>query len=64
VFVRVQLEADLTGTFKLRKVELQKQGFDPSVIAEPLFARDDTKKAYVPLTREVHRAICCGEWVL
>jgi fatty-acyl-CoA synthase len=62
VFVRVQLEADLTGTFKLRKVDLQKQGFDPGLVGEPLFARDDGAKAYVPLTREVHAAICAGQW--
>ena len=64
VFVRVQLEADLTGTFKLRKVDLQKQGFDPGLVGEPLFARDDGAKAYVPLTREVHAAICAGAWPL
>ena len=63
-FVRVQLEADLTGTFKLRKVDLQKQGFDPGLVAEPLFARDDAARAYVPLTREVHAAICGGKWAL
>ena len=63
-FVRVQLQADLTGTFKLRKVDLQKQGFDPGAVDEPLFARDDGKKAYVPLTREVHAAICEGRWGL
>jgi fatty-acyl-CoA synthase len=62
VFVRVQLEADMTGTFKLRKVDLQRQGFDPGVVGEPLFARDDAAKAYVPLTREVHAAICAGAW--
>jgi fatty-acyl-CoA synthase len=63
-FVRVQLEADLTGTFKLRKVDLQKEGFDPGLVGEPLFARDDATKAYVPLTREVHAAICGGKWSL
>ncbi|HEX3346063.1 MAG TPA: AMP-binding protein, partial [Polyangiaceae bacterium] len=64
VFVRVQAEADLTGTFKLRKVDLQKQGFDPALVAEPLFARDDAARAYVPLTREVHADICGGKWAL
>ena len=63
-FVRIQLQADLTGTFKLRKVDLQKQGFDPGVVDEPLFARDDAKKTYVPLTREVHAAICEGRWAV
>ena len=48
-FVRVQAAPDLTGTFKLRKVELQKQGFDPTASDDPLFVRDDERGAYVPL---------------
>jgi fatty-acyl-CoA synthase len=63
-FVRLQPEADLTGTFKLRKVDLQKQGFDPDLVPEPLFARDDAARAYVPLTREIHEAIRGGKWAL
>lgn len=63
-FVRIQLEADLTGTFKLRKVDLQKQGFDPDAVGEPLFARDDTTRSYVPLSREVYGAIRAGKWML
>ncbi len=50
VFVRLLGEAQLTGTFKLRKVDLQAQGFDPSVTRDRLFVRDDALEAYVPLT--------------
>jgi fatty-acyl-CoA synthase len=32
LFVRVAAQADMTTTFKLRKVELQRQGFDPAVV--------------------------------
>ena len=28
---------EITGTFKQRKVELVKEGFDPSAIADPLY---------------------------
>jgi fatty-acyl-CoA synthase len=63
-FVRVQAEADLTGTFKLRKVDLQKQGFDPSVIDEPLFVRHDAERTYVKVTPEVFEEVREGRWAL
>lgn len=58
LFVRVAPAADMTTTFKLRKVELQRQGFDPALCGDPLFVRDDAAGRYVPLTREaVARAL-------
>ena len=50
VFVRLVAEPDMTTTFKLRKVDLQRQGFDPAIVADPLFVRDEEARAYVPLT--------------
>lgn len=50
VFVRLQNEASLTGTFKLRKVELQNEGFDLTRVKDPLYVRDDRLQAFVPLT--------------
>jgi fatty-acyl-CoA synthase len=60
-FVRLQQDVDLTGTFKVRKVDLQKDGFDPATIDEPLFFRDDANRTYAPLTADAHRAIANGE---
>ncbi|MDR3507000.1 MAG: long-chain-acyl-CoA synthetase [Caulobacteraceae bacterium] len=51
VFVRLQPEMEITGTFKYRKVDLVKDGFDPSVIKQPLFVRDGDK-GYVKLTKD------------
>ena len=31
LFLRIQPEMDITSTFKHKKTELQKEGFDPSV---------------------------------
>jgi fatty-acyl-CoA synthase len=59
-FVRVQEAPDLTGTFKLRKVELQQQGFDPAASEDPLFARDDGQGAYVPFTHDTLTRIESG----
>ncbi len=61
VFVRLQREAEVTGTFKLRKVELQEEGYDPAKITEPLFVRDDAGRSYVPLDNEAHRRLLAGE---
>jgi fatty-acyl-CoA synthase len=50
VFVRVSAEAELTTTFKLRKIELQRAGYDPARARDALFVRDARRGRYVPLT--------------
>jgi fatty-acyl-CoA synthase len=50
VFVRLVQEADMTSTFKLRKIDLQRDGYDPGKVSDPLYVRDDETKTYVPLT--------------
>ncbi|NXK16053.1 S27A2 synthetase, partial [Arenaria interpres] len=40
-FVRIQDALEITGTFKQCKGNLVKEGFDPKVIKDPLFFRDD-----------------------
>jgi fatty-acyl-CoA synthase len=52
LFVRLAREADLTSTFKLRKIDLQREGYDPGRVRDPLWVRDEAAGAYVPLTRE------------
>jgi fatty-acyl-CoA synthase len=61
VFVRLQGEAEVTGTFKLRKVELQREGWNPATLADPLYIRDDAARDYVRLDTERHRAVEAGE---
>ena len=58
IFVRVPAAADMTTTYKLRKVDLQRQGFDAAQVSDPLFVRDDTARSYVPLgAAAVQRAL-------
>lgn len=52
LFVRLMDAPDMTGNYKLRKVDLQKQGFDLNLVKEPMFVRDDRLMTYVPLTVE------------
>ncbi|ALC38091.1 Fatp [Drosophila busckii] len=35
--IRLLTKVDLTGTFKLRKVDLQKEGYDPKVVSDALY---------------------------
>lgn len=53
VFVRLSGTADMTTTFKLRKVDLQRSGYDPALCrGDPLFIADPQAGRYVPLTPE------------
>ena len=53
VFVRISTSADITTTFKLRKVELQREGYDPDRVGDDrLFVADADAGAYVPLSKE------------
>ena len=53
LFVRLLAEQEMTGTFKIRKVDLQREGFDPQTIRDALYLRDEKAGAYVPLTAEL-----------
>jgi len=61
LFVRIVKTQETTGTFKLRKVALKQQGFDPALISEPLFALLDRNRGYKALTTEIHRRILSGK---
>lgn len=58
-FVRLLDTVELTGTFKLKKVDLQKEGFDPSEIKDKLYFRKG--KSFIPLTSELYRDIVEGK---
>ena len=46
VFLRLQPQIEVTGTFKQRKVDLVREGFDPSAIADPLYWYDPATGRY------------------
>ncbi len=50
LFVRVSRDADLTTTFKLRKIDLQRAGYDPQRTQDALYVRDARAGTYLPLT--------------
>ncbi|MBI3678252.1 MAG: long-chain-acyl-CoA synthetase [Proteobacteria bacterium] len=60
VFLRLQPEMQVTGTFKMRKVDLVKEGFDPRVIRDPLYVIDPATQTYVPLDDARYEEIVSG----
>jgi fatty-acyl-CoA synthase len=61
LFVRILPEMETTGTFKHRKVDLVREGFDPVRVADPLFFLDPEKVTYVPLDAATVDRITRGE---
>jgi acyl-CoA synthetase (AMP-forming)/AMP-acid ligase II len=60
-FVRVRAEMELTGTFKYLKSDLKKQGYDPHLVRDPLFVRNDQLRTYEPMSAERFDEICDGK---
>jgi fatty-acyl-CoA synthase len=60
VFLRLSPQIDVTGTFKQRKVDLVREGFDPAAIADPLYVFDADSGRYERLTAERHAGILAG----
>jgi fatty-acyl-CoA synthase len=60
LFLRIQPELEVTGTFKHRKVELVAEGFDPARVRDPLWFFDAERGGYVPLDGDLHARIVGG----
>lgn len=56
-FVRMRDQIDATNSFKQMKQKLQKEGFDPNIIKDPLYFLDPRVNTYVPLTPEIYQDI-------
>jgi fatty-acyl-CoA synthase len=61
VFLRLKGEIETTATFKQKKGELAREGFDPAASKDPLFVQEAETGRYVPLTPERYRAILKGK---
>lgn len=60
-FIRIQPCLEMTGTFKMKKVRLVEEGFNPAHVTDLLYFLDADKKTYVPLTEEIYTAIISRE---
>lgn len=61
LFIRLVNAIDLTGTYKLRKVDYQKEGFDLNKIADAIYFLDSTSQTYVPYTESLHQQLVSGK---
>jgi fatty-acyl-CoA synthase len=50
IFLRLTPALDVTGTFKQRKIDLVRDGFNPATIADPLYWLNPATGSYEPLT--------------
>lgn len=60
IFLRLSPRIEVTGTFKQRKIDLVREGFDPAKIADPVFWLDPATHAYERLTLERYADIVEG----
>jgi hypothetical protein len=60
LFLRLQTEIQTTSTYKYIKVNLQRDGFDPTVITEPLYMLEYNNQTYTPLNPQLYGQIVSG----
>ena len=61
LFIRLQREMQVTGTFKHRKIDLVDEGFDPKRIPDLLYFDDPEEDAFVPLDGAVYERVINGQ---
>jgi len=63
VFIRIEGDLEITGTFKMKKVALKAQGFDPAKCpaGSTLYVADHNVKAFVPMTSAIFAGIQSGK---
>ncbi len=64
MFIRMAPAIETTGTFKYRKVDLVRDGFDPAKIEQQLYFDHPDQHAYVPITPELYARIQGGSFKL
>jgi fatty-acyl-CoA synthase len=61
LFLRLKDHIDTTGTFKHDKTALAREGFDLTMIRDPIYFDDPARQAYVPLDAALYQRINAGE---
>lgn len=61
LFVRIRSDIEVTGTFKQKKVDLVKQGFDPANIGDPIYFNDDKAGFFAPVDAALYARIQGGQ---
>jgi len=61
VFLRIRHAMDVTSTFKHTKLDLVKEGYDPTRFSDPIYFNDPQRKAFVRMDRTLYDAINAGQ---
>jgi len=61
IFLRIEPEIDVTGTFKMVKGKLREEGYDLDRVSDPLYVMKPGNERYEPLDREFADSIARGE---
>jgi fatty-acyl-CoA synthase len=61
LFLRIQRHIDVTATFKQKKVDLVRDGFNPAATSDPIYFNDPQAGAFVPLDAALYRRIENGD---
>jgi fatty-acyl-CoA synthase len=61
LFLRLKERIDATGTFKHNKTALAREGFDLTVVRDPILVDDPTQGAYLPLDAALYERIDAGK---
>lgn len=59
LFIRIVKQIDMTGTYKMKKVDLQKEGFDGTKISDKILFFSGGK--YIPVDNELYSKISSGQ---
>ncbi len=61
LFLHIRGSIEMTSTFKQKKLDLVRQGFDPSLTADAIYFNDAERRAFVRLDPALYARICKGE---
>ncbi|XP_002741022.2 long-chain fatty acid transport protein 2-like [Saccoglossus kowalevskii] len=61
MFLRITQTLETTGTYKYKKKDLMRDGFDPGKTSDKLYFKDFTKKTYSPLNKGEFQKIVFGK---
>lgn len=61
LFIRIVDQLEQTGTYKFKKVDLQKEGFNPKVVSDVMYYMNPTEATYKILDISAYEDICLAK---
>jgi fatty-acyl-CoA synthase len=61
LFIRIQPKLEMTSTFKQKKGDLVRQGFNPKAATDPIYFSDPQTKSFVRLDFDLYQRIENGD---